>query len=391
MKSPSIHWFRQDLRLADNPAFSHAVRDGSLLPIFILDDEAAGDYHYGSAGRWWLHRSLESLNRQLDGHLRCYHGQAQQILPALVAQYGAQQVSWTRCYEPWRRERDGALARALEIDGCEVTCLNGSLLWEPWEICKADGTPYRVFTPFFHKGCMLAQPPAVPIPAPTDIAYAYARDGDGAVALEALSLLPEVPWHETLEQHWRFGEEGAQAVLERFLASGLSGYGEGRNFPAKAHVSRLSPYLHWGQISPNQVWHRVTEWEKEKGAGSDVEHFRAEIGWREFSYHLLFHNQDLPNRPLQGRFEDFPWRVDPCALRAWQKGQTGVPIVDAGMRELWLSGYMHNRVRMIVASYLVKNLRIDWREGTAMVLGYIGGCRSRQQQRQLAVGDGVWC
>ena len=359
----AIHWFRQDLRLADNPALTCAVQDGALLPIYILDDDTAGDWRMGGASRWWLHRALEELDDQLGGHLRLYRGRARDILPDLVTLYGAGKVSWTRCYEPWRISRDTDIATQLEARGCETIRHNGSLLWEPWQVHKAGGTPYRVFTPFFRKGCMGAAPPSEPIDPPKDIHYCAAIAEDGALELKTLGLLSKVGWHLMLEPHWRPGERGAQETLEAFIAHGLAGYKEGRNAPAQPHVSRLSPYLHWGHISPHQVWQAIDRAAIEGAPAGDVAHFRSELGWREFSHSLLFHNPSLPSRALQQGFEAFDWREDAEQLAAWQAGRTGVPIVDAGMRELWQTGYMHNRVRMIVASFLVKNLRLDWRHG----------------------------
>ncbi|WP_114009327.1 cryptochrome/photolyase family protein [Cohaesibacter intestini] len=364
MTEIAIHWFRQDLRLGDNPALTKAVEAGALLPIFILDDEAAGDHSVGGARRWWLHKSLEDLNRQLHGHLRLYRGKAEEIVPRLAALYGAKCVSWTRCYEPWRIKRDKAIAEQLKSMGCENLRLNGSLLWEPWTISKADKTPYRVFTPFFRKGCLQAPPPPEPIAAPEGIDYCAAKADDGAVALDTLGLMPSIPWHKEMDSLWDVSEAGALDVLETFLSGGLKGYKEGRNFPAKRHVSRLSPYLANGQISPNQIWHAASD-VGDDAPSNDLDHFRSELAWREFSYHLLFHNPDLPHQPLQEKYKAFDWVDAPGWLTAWQQGQTGIPIVDAGMRELWRTGYMHNRVRMIVGSFLVKNLRLDWRLGEA--------------------------
>ncbi|WP_319533497.1 deoxyribodipyrimidine photo-lyase [uncultured Cohaesibacter sp.] len=363
MSEIAIHWFRQDLRLMDNPALAKAARAGALLPIYILDDETAGEAMMGGASRWWLHRALEDLNRQLGGNLRCYRGAAAEILPRLADRYGARTVSWTRCYEPWRVLRDTKISDALSKSGVETIRLNGSLLWEPWEVLKKDGEPYRVFTPFYRKGCLQADKPARPMTDRPEILPCEARSDDGAVALDALELISPIGWHETMEPHWDISEKGAHDALSTFLEEGLEGYKSGRDFPARRNVSRLSPYLHWGQISPNQVWYALDDEAAEDAPAVDVDHFRSEIAWREFSYNLLFHNPDLPSRSLQPKFEGFEWSDDVAALERWQRGMTGVPIIDAGMRELWQTGYMHNRVRMIVASFLVKNLRTDWRKG----------------------------
>ena len=356
----SIFWFRQDLRLADNPALSRAAKAGQVLPVYILDDEAAGDRAMGGASRWWLHHSLKSLDRSLGGRLRFYRGAAQSILPRLVEQHGAASVFWNRCYEPWRIRRDKAIKAELTQRGVAVESDNASLLWEPWEALKQDGTPYRVFTPFYRKGCLNAAPPRKPLPPPQRLDLVAAQD-DGSLPLEALDLLPAIRWDRTLEPHWTIGEAGARDRLDAFLEQGLHGYKTDRNFPARRNVSRLSPHLHWGEISPNEVWHRVSA----RPDGADRDHFRSELGWREFSYSLLYHFPDLPTRNLQSGFDDFPWRSDPAALLRWQRGETGISIVDAGMRELWQTGYMHNRVRMIVGSFLVKNLLQHWHDGEA--------------------------
>ena len=365
MSDITIHWFRQDLRLSDNPALAKAVEKGDLIPVYILDDQNAGADAMGGASRWWLHEALRILNDQLGGHLRLYKGDAKEIIPKLAALHDARVVSWTRCYEPWRVTRDKAIKEKLDAQGCETIRLNGSLLWEPWAIKKQDGTPYKVFTPFFRKGCLQAPPPAAPMDAPEDIHYAKPKEGDGAVALDGLSLLPAIEWHKQMEPHWEIGEAGAQAALECFLDEGLNGYKSGRDIPSQRNVSRLSPYLHWGHISPNQIWHALDCLEDDAIPDRDVDHFRSELAWREFSYSLLYYNQELTSVPLQPKFAGFEWQNDPAKLSAWQKGMTGIPIVDAGMRELWQTGCMHNRVRMIVASFLIKNLRTDWRKGEA--------------------------
>jgi deoxyribodipyrimidine photo-lyase len=351
-----IHWFRQDLRLGDNPALTHAAAIGHVLPIYILDDDNAGEYAMGGASRWWLHHSLTALNRALGGTLQCYRGRAEEILPALATRHQAQAVYWNRCYEPWRMARDAALKERLKHEGIAVESFNSALLWEPWEIRKEDGTPYRVFTPFYRKGCLSAPPPRMPLPAPAPL---HLVRHEAAAAPDTLELLPHIRWDTKLEPHWNIGEAAAEARLQAFFRDGLAQYKEGRNFPAKPYVSRLSPYLHFGEISPHRVWHAA----RARGDDKHIDHFLSELGWREFSYHLLYQFPALPKENLQAKFNAFPWREDAAALARWQRGQTGYPIVDAGMRELWQTGYMHNRVRMIVGSFLVKNLRIDWRLG----------------------------
>ncbi len=361
--APVIVWFRQDLRLADNPALLEAVKSGTpIIPVYILDDDNAGLWKMGGASRWWLHHSLRALDKSLSGNLACYKGKAQDIIPALAQSAGASGIYWNRCYEPWRMERDAATKSSLEDNGITVKSFNASLLFEPWVVKKDDGTPYKVFTPFFRRGCMNAAQPAEPLSAPSKIVFA--GKPDKALSINDLNLLPAKPrWDKKMEEYWTIGEQGAQKQLVHFLNEGLKGYKEGRNNPAEDHVSRLSPYLHFGEISPRTVWHAIRQRMIADHAETDGDHYLSELGWREFSYSLLYFNHDLPTDPLQKRFAAFPWHKDDKALLAWQRGMTGYPIVDAGMRELWETGYMHNRVRMIVGSFLVKDLLLPWQEG----------------------------
>jgi deoxyribodipyrimidine photo-lyase len=352
----TIHWFRQDLRLSDNPSFAHAATLGNVLPIYILDDESAVAHAMGGASRWWLHHSLQSLNEALGGKLNIYRGNAEVVIADIVQRHRANAVYWNRCYEPWRIQRDARIKASLKRDGIDAESFNGSLLWEPWDIRKEDGTPYKVFTPFYRRGCLNATPPREPIPTPKS--FKLLRD-DASLALGQLALLPKIRWDKQLEPHWNIGEKAAQDQLDTFLDRGIAYYKEGRNFPAKPYVSRLSPYLHFGEISPNQVWYAA----RMRGDDANIDHFCSELGWREFSHHLLYQFPELPQKNLQTRFDQFTWHDDDAALSRWQRGQTGYPIVDAGMRELWQTGYMHNRVRMIVGSFLVKNLLLDWRYG----------------------------
>ena len=357
--SLTIHWFRQDLRLADNPALAAAAGQGTVLPVFILDDRGAGDHRTGAAGRWWLHHSLKDLNRRLDGRLRLFRGDPATILLELAAGHDVAAVHWNRCYEPWRIARDKAIKTALKEQDIAVRSFNGSLLWEPWDILKADQTPYKVFTPYYRRGCLSAPEPRRPLPAPENLQLAAGEFA--AVALDDLGLLPRIRWDKQLEPHWQIGEQGAGRRLQDFLDEGLAGYKDGRNFPSRPNVSRLSPRLHWGEVSPNQVWHAA----RKRDPGTDLDHFLSELGWREFSHSLLYHFPELPRENLQAKFDRFPWLDDPEAVERWQQGQTGCPFVDAGMRELWQTGYVHNRVRMVVGSFLVKNLLQHWHHGEA--------------------------
>lgn len=354
-----IHWFRQDLRLSDNPALYKAAKAGQVIAVYILDDENAAANKMGAASRVWLHHSLEDLNQSLNGHLAIFKGNPIDILKNIIANNEVSAIHWNRCYEPWRVTRDKAIKEKLNQQGIEVQSFNGSLLWEPWEISKKDGTPYKVFTPFYRKGCLSAEPPRTPLPPPENTQF-FKITGN---PVAALGLLPDIDWNEQIENHWLFGEQAAQKRLKEFLDDGLNGYKEGRNFPNKNNVSRLSPYLHFGEISPNQAWHAAINSALAKNHENDLDCFQSELGWREFLYHLLYHFPELPGANMNKKFDAFPWEQNKSYLLAWQKGQTGIPIIDAGLRELWQTGYMHNRVRMVVASFLVKNLRIHWKEG----------------------------
>ena len=352
----TILWFRNDLRLSDNPALFSAVRAGTILPIFVHDETHPEDLKPGSASRVWLHHSLQSLSMSLDGRLAVFCGDPLKLIPNLVARYQITQVSWNRQYEPWAIKRDTRLKKSLKDSGIVVESYNGSLLWEPWEIHKSDKTPYRVFTPFFRKGCLSATEPRKPLSKPQKINFLEHQE---PTAVDTLDLMPSVTWHESLMDHWDIGENGAQKRLKTFIGSGIKKYKEGRNFPAENYVSCLSPHLHFGEISPNQAWHDA----RNLPMNENIDHFCSELGWREFSHNLLFHNPNLPTVNLQKKFDKFPWSTDTNHLTAWQRGLTGIPFVDAGMRELWATGTMHNRVRMVVGSFLVKNLLLDWRHG----------------------------
>ncbi|MCW5588791.1 MAG: deoxyribodipyrimidine photo-lyase [Legionellales bacterium] len=353
-----IHWFRQDLRLADNPAWVAATQTKlPILPIYILDDMNSGDHAMGAASRCWLHESLHALNRSLNNHLSVFRGDPLTIFLELLPSYDVKKIVWNRCYEPWQIARDKLLKKKLlELD-IIVESYNGSLLWEPWEIVKADGTPYKVFTPFFQRGCLNAIPPRNPLPAiqPPQILTAPTA----ATTIADLKLLPSKQWHKTLLSHWQIGETAAYQKLHEFLTYRVQNYKEGRDFPALESVSGLSPHIHFGEISPQQIWYAV----KAQKTNENTQHFLRELAWREFSYSLLYYFPNLPTENWQKKFNDFPWESDPHKLRAWQKGLTGYPFVDAGMRQLWQTGYLHNRVRMVVGSFLVKNLLQPWQAG----------------------------
>ena len=366
----AILWFRRDLRVSDNPALEAAVATGRpVLPVYILDDDDAGDWRPGGASRWWLHGSLAALGSALERHsneLVLRRGSAATVLAALVEETDASHVFWNRRYEPWAKARDEEIKSMLKASGVDAQSFNGSLLREPWEVQTKAGAPYKVFTPYWRALRALGEPPA-PSPAPEDIlAPAQRPESDG---LDSWELRPTTPdWAAGLRETWQPGEDSAQTRIAAFAEDIVFSYREARDLPGVAGTSRLSPHLHFGEISPRQIWQSVvssalTHFRDPMPKG--VETYLSEIAWREFSYHLLFHFPKLPHEPLRPQFAGFDWEDDPEGLGRWQRGETGYPIVDAGMRELWTTGWMHNRVRMIVASFLIKDLLIHWREGAA--------------------------
>jgi deoxyribodipyrimidine photo-lyase len=356
MNDIAIHWFRKDLRLSDNPSLVAASKHSNILPIYIFDDTSDA-ITIGSASKWWLNFSLQALSASLDNNLSIYKGDPIDILKDIIFRLNIKAVYWNRCYEPWQIERDKKIKRYLDKQNIKVCSFNGSLLWEPWEIKNTYDKPYGVFTPFYRKGCLQAKKPRIPLPSPKNIHYIF--DSERSIQLQKLNLLSNHSWHEKLKKFWSIGEDGADFCLEKFIEKGLSQYKKGRNIPAKPYVSRISPHLNFGEISPNQLWYRVLNERDDKNS----DHFCSELGWREFAYNQLFHHPTLPTKNLQSKFDSFLWVTNEDQLYAWKKGQTGIPMVDAGMRELWQTGYMHNRTRMIVGSFLVKNLRIHWNHG----------------------------
>lgn len=355
-----IVWFRQDLRCNDNPALAWAAARGPVVPVYILDNTPPpAGRPIGGAGQWWLDRSLRRHAETLGG-LVLLRGDPKRLLPELARQVDAQAVAWTRCYEPAAIARDKDLKGALAATGLDVKSFNGQLLHEPWEVKTLSGGPFKVYSAFWRACCKraVAQPGAQPRFKLADIAGIGDR-------LDDWGLAPRNPdWAAGWDSLWTPGEIGASARLEGFLANGLAGYAELRDRPDRPNISRLSAHLHWGEISPRTIWTRV----QHAAAGGDVpardaEKFLAEIGWREFATHLLYHFPELPERNWRPEFDAYPWRDSASDLKAWQRGRTGYPMVDAGLRELWATGFMHNRVRMIAASFLIKHLRIDWRQG----------------------------
>jgi deoxyribodipyrimidine photo-lyase len=360
---PILVWLRDDLRLADNPALHAAGESGRPVAVlFLLDEESPGLRPYGGAQRWWLHHTLAALARSLEeigGRLILRRGPAATLVPALAAEIAASAVHWNRRYGP-ASSVDLAVEAALARGGIAARTFKASLLFEPDEIRNKSGEPFRVFTAFW-RAALAAPEPRAPLPAPSRLSplpHSPASD-----PLAAWSLPPAAPdWAAGFRDHWVPGEAGAASQLRAFAADGLAGYADRRDRPALAATSRLSPHLRFGEVSPFQVWDRLRRLPPSEDSGK----FRSELGWREFAWHLLDAFPDLATRNFKPDFDRFPWRApDPAALAAWRRGQTGYPIVDAGMRQLWQTGWMHNRVRMIVASFLTKHLLVDWRVGEA--------------------------
>jgi deoxyribodipyrimidine photo-lyase len=358
----AILWFRNDLRLADHAALQAAIDTGCpVLPVFILDDAASGAWKPGGASRWWLHYSLSALRQSLQQRgatLLLRRGDSVAIIAELARQTGARDVFTGGLVEPWSRAIDTAAAEALQRHGAKLHRMRTATLFNPDQIRTGSGGVYSVYTPF-SKACLALGGPKAPIAAPGTIRGAELGGSD---RLEDWGLLPAKPdWAGGLREAWTPGEDGAAARAEAFLRQSLHAYADTRDRPAGDGTSMLSPHLHFGEISAPQIWHLAHREPDGKGRQT----FIREVLWREFCANLLWHNPGLPEAPLKPDFAAMPWRDDQPALAAWQKGLTGVPIVDAGMRQLWQTGWMHNRVRMIVASFLIKHLMIPWQAGEA--------------------------
>lgn len=377
MASPTLVWFRQDLRLDDNPALTHACQAGHIIPVYILDDSASLPAQ-GSAAAWWLQQSLLSLSVSLDDKLIVLKGQAESLIPALMSVFQCQSIVWNRCYEGWRIDRDCRLKSALKAAGNRVESFNGSLLWEPWQTKKQDGDYYRVFTPFYkHVRSQLNV--AQPLPTPETMTFAPLPNAamqmegrsiklseyQGKKAIQALPLQSPAGWEKKLQGQWQISEQAAREQLDSFLSDTLTDYPKGRDIPSLQATSGLSPYLQAGLISPQRIWQTTQTCALTTGKEDAAEAFLRELIWREFAFCQLYRLPDLATQPVTEKFRHFPWQRSETLQQKWQRGQTGIPLVDAGMRELWQTGYMHNRVRMVAASFLVKNLLQPWQDGRA--------------------------
>jgi deoxyribodipyrimidine photo-lyase len=359
MPGPSIVWFRDDLRLADHPALRAALDRGEpVLGLYVLDEETPGIRPLGGAARWWLHHSLRSLAHRLaerGSALVLRRGPAERVVRETVSDAAAGAVFWNRRYDAAERDIDARIKTGLRADGIDVASFAGSVLFEPWTVKTGAGTHFSVFTPFW-RACLAQPPPRAPLPEPAELT------GPPRVppsdSLDDWELLPRHPdWASGLRDTWEPGEPAAQRRLRAFIDDDIRAYDRARDDPSSGATSLLSPRLRWGELSPHTVWHEAV-------AAEEGSRFLSELGWREFAWHTLFHFPDLATRNLRPEFDAFPWPpLQPSRLRAWQRGRTGVALVDAGMRQLWHTGHMHNRVRLVAASFLVKNLLIDWRHG----------------------------
>jgi deoxyribodipyrimidine photo-lyase len=364
MPSPAIAWFRLDLRLADNPALRAALdHGGPVVPVYIHDPEAEGDWRPGGASDWWLHHGLGDLAAQLakaGSPLVIRRGPAERELLALAKETGADAVFWNRRYEPRVQARDASVKQALRATGLKAESFNGGLIHDPNQVRNLSGKPFQVFTPFW-KHCLAHVEFGKPLPAPRALPAPAKAPRSETVA--SLGLLPRIPWDKAMGEAWDPTRRGAEARLRGFLGGPVGDYGDARDLPDVDGTSRLSPYLHFGQISPREIVAAVDA--AGLSARKGPMKFVAEVGWREFGHHLIQHFPGTTDEPLRAEFKSFPWRKDKALLRAWQKGRTGYPIVDAGMRQLWETGWMHNRVRMIAASVLVKHFLQPWQDGAA--------------------------
>lgn len=363
--APSILWLRRDLRLDDNPALAAALSDGApIVPVYIQAPEEEAPWEPGAASRWWLHWSLGALDESLrarGNRLRILRGPSLEALRRLAAETGARAIHWNRLYDPATRARDTRIKQTLRAEGLRCESHKAALLFEPWEILNGSGQPYRVFSAFW-RACGRSLHLEPPCPAP-EVIPGRPESGE-TLTLDALDLLPRIDWDQGLRTAWTPGETAALERARAFIDERLRDYGGMRDRPDRPGSSRLSPHLHFGEIGPRRLLSLIVAAFGDPTRGA-AEPYVRELGWREFAHHLLHHFPETPTEPLDGRFGAFPWAEEDVegALRVWQRGRTGIPLVDAGMRELWHTGWMHNRVRMVVASLLTKNLLIPWQAG----------------------------
>ena len=361
-QSISLLWFRQDLRLKDNPALQCAIeRELPVIPIYIMDEKDGASLPMGAASKWWLHYALRDLDESLGSfgsRLILRGGKPMNVFDDLIREFLVEAVYWNKSYEKDLNERDNRVEAYLRSKAIDALSFNASLLFEPQEIQNKSGKPFQVFTPFW-KHCQ-----TLPFPKPIRVDLAKIQVPERwprSSHLKEFTLLPKIGWDAEFYKSWDPTLKGGEKRLREFGRNAIDRYDHQRDFPDVDGTSRLSPYLHFGQLSPRQIWSYLDS--TKKLGRLDVERYLSEIGWREFSYHLLYHFPHTPYDPLREKYTHFPWKKEERLLTAWKKGETGYPIVDAGMRQLWTTGWMHNRVRMITASFLVKHLLQPWQEG----------------------------
>tara|TARA_B100001765_G_scaffold198782_1_gene150318 strand:+ start:506 stop:1945 length:1440 start_codon:yes stop_codon:yes gene_type:complete len=366
-EKPIIVWLRHDLRLADNPALYHAAYNKTpILPVFIYDPDAM-DRDYGAAQKWWLHHALISLRddfKKNDVDFIVRKGDSKTILDELIKEIDAGGVYWNRFYEKWQIDRDTDIKKDLHNRGLDVHSFQAHVLFEPWKIESGSGHHYKVFTPYY-KNCMeKADKIDDPLPEPNSMVSASHSLNIGNI--NDFAFLPEIRWDKKMQDDWEITENAAHKQLSHFLKNGLENYETGRDCPSIDATSRMSPYLRWGMISPRTIWYETKSYiGSHNVSNKQGESYLRELFWREFTHHLLYYYPDMKSKPIQEKFEDFPWKRYKTYREAWQKGETGYPLVDAGMRQLWQTGWMHNRVRMIVGSLFVKHLLQPWQDGEA--------------------------
>ena len=364
METPIIYWFRNDLRLLDNPSLHYAVETGKPIFFVYIDDAKAG-WAPGAASRWWLHQSLLSLQKdlsELNAKLYYFSGSNIEILSKLAAEIQSDQIVYSRVYEPAAIDQDRKLLTLLNDKNVELNISQGNVLFRPGSVLNKQGNTYRVFTPFY-KACRELGITSQTIERPKKL-LPFSYKGN-CLSLEELDFLPNKPWQNGLKARWKPGEKNAGQLLKKFVRGNLFQYSENRDFPNLDSTSHLSPYLHFGEISPQRIIYHLTEIGNEHPRLEvEAEKLIRQLVWREFACHILVSYPFTTDKPFQDKFSKFPWkRSDKKLVQAWQQGKTGYPLIDAGMRELWATGYMHNRVRMIVASFLTKNGLIHWKEG----------------------------
>lgn len=356
----TVVWLRQDLRIEDHPALVEASKRGVVIPLYIWDPEDNSDWPMGAASRWWLHHSLKSLEADFKAiglKLIIRIGKPLEVIEEILSEAGATALFWSRCYEPHSIVSAASVMAHFKAKGVDVKSFNASLLYEPWTIANKQGKPYQVFTPFW-KACLAAQQPPQPLEAPSHLTKPPVNLPSATI--DSLGLLPKIHWDSGISKMWSPGAQSAKRQLEAFANGKIIEYEEARDYPAVNGVSKISPHLHFGEISPRMIWHAIC---RKYAQDASCAVYLRQLGWREFAHHLLYHYPKTPLTPLKSDFLGFRWNQDPPKLKAWQKGATGYPFVDAGMRELWATGWMHNRVRMVVGSFLVKDLGITWVEG----------------------------